>query len=248
MQIVSRAQWGAKPPLREPYRPPDPATEVFLHHTAGAHQGAAGMRSMQTYHQSADPSRDKEPWNDIAYNFVVDPHDFKVYEGRGWGVAPGAQKGHNVGTLAICVMGDFRSKIPSQGVLDVIANLIVYGHDLGHIPLVLTGGHRDAPGQSTSCPGQNLYSKIPAIRQLLEDDMPSIEEIRQAIRDETPGAVLGAQFGGPAGSDKRRSFAEHVLDIKSTVASTNKRVMAISAVGGASAGAIVTEIANRLAG
>jgi hypothetical protein len=38
------------------------------------------------------------------------------------------------------------------------------------------------------------------------------------------------------------------LDIKSTVASTNKRVMAISAVGGASAGAIVTEIANRLAG
>jgi hypothetical protein len=240
MQIVSRAEWGAR--LPKSVTAERNVVETFLHHSAGPHRGAAGVRAIQDYHM------DRQGWSDIAYNFLIDPHDFRVYEGRGWGVRPGSQKSYNTGTWSVCVLGNFQTQIPSQGVLDVIANLISLGHELGHIPLVLTGGHKDAPGQSTSCPGQNLHSRIPAIRELLEDTMPTIEEIRLAIREETPGAVLGAQFGGPVGSDKRRTFAEHVLDIKSTVTSTNKRVIAIAAAGGASAGAIVTELANRLAG
>lgn len=176
LQIVSRVQWGARSPRHRTIG--DMVTETYLHHTAGAHQGASSMRAIQNYHM------DVRGWSDIAYNFVIDPHDLKVYEGRGWGVRPGAQKSHNTGTWAVCVMGHFNSQHPTQGLLDVIANLISVGADAGHIPRELTGGHRDAPNQNTTCPGDNLHARIHEIRELVKDEMtPEQEAAVDAIVD-----------------------------------------------------------------
>jgi hypothetical protein len=168
MDIVSRASWGARPPKSRVTG--DTVRETFLHHTAGSGSGAAYMRSIQNHHMDA------QGWADIAYNFVIDPKTLTVYEGRGWGVRPGSQKSYNTGTWSVCVMGNFQTQTPTQGLLETIAGLIRFGHELGRLPLVLTGGHRDAPGQSTSCPGSRLHSRIPDIRNLLEDTMAVIRQ------------------------------------------------------------------------
>lgn len=123
--------------------------------------GGVGVRSIQNFHM------DFRGWSDIAYSFVIDRDTLVVYEGRGWGVRPGSQSNYNTGTWSVCVMGSFNSHIPSEGLLDTIVALIRHGVDLGHLPRTLTGGHRDAPGQSTECPGSNLHGSIPAIRNLL---------------------------------------------------------------------------------
>lgn len=171
MRTISRAEWGARPPTQIIWTT---ATEVYLHHTVGA--GTDGpdpgemagddyMRATQRFHM------DDKGWFDIAYNFLIDPVDCLVYEGRGWGVRPGAQRGHNTGTWAVAVMGDFGVLVPSPGLLDTIAELVRLGIGLGHLPagVVLTG-HRDAPGQSTSCPGANLYSVLPTINAKIAEE------------------------------------------------------------------------------
>jgi len=159
MRIVTRAEWGARPPT-DPPTSTDPR-EAFLHHTVGTGITPAGyMRSVQKFHQ------DVREWNDIAYGFVVDPRTLTVFEGRGGSIRPGAQKGHNTNTVAIAVMGNFTVDQPSDGLLDTIADLMIWLHVHGHAPKFLTGGHRDAPGsEGTECPGRNLHPRIPDINE-----------------------------------------------------------------------------------
>jgi hypothetical protein len=62
---------------------------------------------------------------------------------------------------------------------------------------------------------------IEAIRQALEDEMTPAQEAKLdavlAAVNGTPGAVLGAEFGGPIGSSKRKSLALHILNIATLV-------------------------------
>lgn len=171
IQIVSREEWGAAPPKSTPRKIAIPTPELWLHHTASPSGGAERVRQIQAFHQG--PSRE---WNDIAYSFLVN-HEGTVYEGRGVGIAGGHTKDHNTISHAICVMGHYDQIQPSQKALDAVVELARHGHDQGWWPQLFTGGHRDASGANTSCPGKNLYSKLPAINgSLREDDMPLTDE------------------------------------------------------------------------
>lgn len=154
--FVPRSTWGARPPksltsIRVP------TSELWLHHTAGNERGAAGMRAIQDYHM------DVRGYNDIAYSFVVDPDTLMVYVGRGPGVQGGHTQGHNSISHAICVMGNFDVIQPSDNLLRTLAELVTYGERQAWWRS-LTGGHRDASGASTACPGKYLYAEINRIR------------------------------------------------------------------------------------
>lgn len=159
MNIITRAEWGARPPKHR-NTIPTPTPELWLHHTGGNHRGANGMRAIQAFHM------DGRGWSDIAYSFVVDRISLDVYEGRGAGVAGGHTRGHNRISHAICCMGNFEHLIPQDDLLELLAELVAYGHKQGWWPDQFTGGHRDATGANTACPGRNLYARIPHINQL----------------------------------------------------------------------------------
>jgi hypothetical protein len=216
LEIVSRAEWGARPPTSKVTG--DVVIETFLHHTAGSGGGVVYMRAIQDYHM------DVQGWSDIAYNFVVDPNSLVVYEGRGWGVRPGSQKSHNIGTWSVCVMGNYQTKQPTQGLLETIAGLINLGAGLGHIPLVLTGGHKDAPDQSTSCPGQNLHSQIPTIRTLLEADMPLTQDDLNAIEARVR-AVMGPTGTITDANGNARPFHQYTVNGVWHAVAGGKRMM-----------------------
>ncbi|MBK8668457.1 MAG: N-acetylmuramoyl-L-alanine amidase [Saprospiraceae bacterium] len=54
-------------------------------------------------------------WQDIGYNWLIDPNGV-LYEGRGGGenVRGAHMCGYNNNTLGVCVMGNFVSLIPSD--------------------------------------------------------------------------------------------------------------------------------------
>lgn len=156
LTFVTRSEWRARNP-KAVTTIPIPTPELWLHHTAGSERGHEGMRAIQNYHM------DVRGYNDIAYSFVIDPDSLKVYVGRGPGIQGGHTEGHNTISHAICVMGNFDVMQPSNGLLITIAELINHGIAQSWWR-GLTGGHRQASGASTACPGKYLYAEINRIR------------------------------------------------------------------------------------
>lgn len=155
-RIVTRHEWGARAPAgRRTIALPTP--RLWIHHSAGAgDDGPQDVRGIQRYHM------DVKGWTDIAYSFLVDD-DGTIYEGRGVGIAGGHTEGDNSRSHAICFMGNYEVQRPADAALDSAAHLAAYGRQQGWWGTV-TGGHRDAPGASTACPGRHLQAVLDRIR------------------------------------------------------------------------------------
>ena len=162
INIISRGSWGAPPTPAAKIS--TPTREVWLHHTAGNESGADGMRKLRSYAMN----NHNEGFVDINYSFVIDPSG-AIYEARGAGRDSASTVGHNQISHAICVMGNYEISTPSVAVIRSIATLLAHGAQQGWWKTPrLTGGHRDASGNSTACPGKNLYAKIPEINLLAQ--------------------------------------------------------------------------------
>lgn len=170
LEIVSRADWGARAP-RSTVAIGTPSPELWLHHSAGSESGGAGVRAIQNFHM------DTRGWTDIAYSFLVDRDALTVYEGRGAGIRGGHTFGHNTISHGLCVMGNFEVSSPSNALVARIADLVRHGHGRGWWPAQLSGGHRDV--RATACPGHNLYGEITEINRLaIIDDMEDPMSVR----------------------------------------------------------------------
>jgi hypothetical protein len=103
VNIVGRAEWGAKPAVGVTNLVPSRVRLCVLHHTTGTYAGAQTVRNIQAFHQG--PTR---KWADIAYSFLVAP-DGTIYEGRGWGKQGAHAKGYNSSSVGIAYIGDGRT-------------------------------------------------------------------------------------------------------------------------------------------
>jgi hypothetical protein len=102
----------------------------------------------------------------MSYSFVVHP-DGTILEGQN-GHVGAHTKGQNSTTQAVCAVGNYETDKPTPEMLAAIRILIgKYG------PLL--GGHRDAPGAATACPGRNLYAAIPSLK--LPEFVDAVESI-----------------------------------------------------------------------
>lgn len=193
MKIISRAEWGARPPKGTPTRIPTPTPELWLHHTASSGSGAAKVRQTQNFHM------DSRGWSDIAYSFIIDVNG-DVYEGRGAGISGGHTRGHNYVSHAICLLGNYNLTTPSAAALGSIVDLVAHGASEGWWPNQLTGGHRDTRGSNPGdCPGDKLYPKIPEINRLvLEDDMPLTDADIERVADAAAKKTLGTKWSESA--------------------------------------------------
>ena len=191
MRLLTRADWGARPP-RSRRTMMLPKADLYLHHTAGSEpDGPAGVRAVQAFHM------DRRGYHDIAYSFVVDRIG-AVFEGRGAGVVGAHTKGHNTTSHAICVLGHYDRETPSEAALDGVAGLVAHGRRQGWWPAGITGGHRDVG--STSCPGNRLYAAIPDLNRRAATPNtkgPTVPTGRIAGGDRYETGVAAAQTGYP---------------------------------------------------
>jgi hypothetical protein len=186
--MVSRAAWGADqvPPRTGPSY--GVVQAAFVHHTVTAvdyapEESAGIVLGIARYH------RDSNGWNDIGYNFLVDRYGV-VFEGRAGGIEAaviGAQaQGWNSVSTGIACLGTFTNIPLDAPAMESLAKLIGWKLSLHGVPVqgtvtlesgggesnrypagALVGferisGHRD--GCQTSCPGEQLYAQLPALR------------------------------------------------------------------------------------
>lgn len=157
-EIVSRQEWGARPP-KTGYTRHKPV-HLVVHHTAipNVHNyaGAATVRGIQRSHQ------DDRKWNDIGYHFVIGPEG-AIYQGRPEYVV-GAHAQPNTGKVGISLVGNYQdedqlSDATRKSLIHLLAWLAAtYTIDPGtHIT-----GHRD--WMDTSCPGIRVYEELDQLR------------------------------------------------------------------------------------
>ena len=192
MNIVPRNDWaGDIPPNGTPPRIALPAPRLWLHHGADGDSTIDTARAYARYHIR------QRGWLDIGYSFVI--ADGQVLEGRGAGRSGAHTAGDNDESHGICIAGDYTSRPPSDADLDALIWLLRHGTSQGWWGTgQLTGGHRDAPGASTSCPGDALHRLIPDInRRATGDDMAELSEDAQRFWQETYER-LKAEKGSPS--------------------------------------------------
>ncbi|XP_066144621.1 peptidoglycan-recognition protein LB-like isoform X2 [Euwallacea fornicatus] len=157
VEIVSRDEWGARPPTSvETMRNPVPY--VVIHHSyipaacSSKEDCVAAMQWMQNYHQF------NRSWNDVGYSFASGG-DNRIYTGRGWSTVGAHAPGFNNQSIGICTIGDWTAKLPPQEQLETIRRFIHQGVVEGYIDenykLI---GHRQV--RETECPGDALFAEI----------------------------------------------------------------------------------------
>ncbi|NEA36520.1 N-acetylmuramoyl-L-alanine amidase [Streptomyces sp. SID13031] len=181
--MVSRHAWGADERLRAHngkscVKPKYTGTvqAAFVHHTADRNdytrtQVPAMVRSMYAYHVKS------RGWCDLGYNFLVDRFG-RAFEGRYGGAqfpVLGAHTGsYNASSFGVSLIGNFDTVVPPKAMLEMTARIIAWKLDanyrsplttvvLGGSKLHTVSGHRDT--KATACPGKNLYSKLPWLKQ-----------------------------------------------------------------------------------
>lgn len=172
MQIIDRATWGAR--YEDGFRPaPTPAVNVWLHHSATVAPDLA-----PPFADDHDAVRYLEQIGEtrfgagISYTFVITPAGL-IFEGHSVDREGAHTAGRNSADRAICWVGNYDLDQPAPAMLEATADLLAYGYARGWwASPYLAGGHRDAPGAATACPGRygaaavdNINDKV---RRLLE--------------------------------------------------------------------------------
>ena len=195
--IISRAGWGADESLmrwEHEYRHP---TKVVIHHTVTYNTDPlATIRAIYYYHAVT------RGWGDVGYNYLIDDSG-NIYEGRmgGEGVVAGHARKFNYGSIGIALLGDFTDQRISQAMETALVELLTwiavhYGiAPQGHTPtwdldLPNIVGHRDIGG--TSCPGEQVYLRLPYMRAAAERQL-LIYPPEGVIQAPEPGIVLAGE-------------------------------------------------------
>lgn len=118
MQIVSRAEWRARPPKNRASW--GNVVGIAVHHTVTPATGdiASRCRGIQNFHM------DTRGWWDIAYNYLID-NEGRIWEGRGLASRSGANgtKASNRAYVAVAFIGDFSNTTPSDAAIQAFTEL-----------------------------------------------------------------------------------------------------------------------------
>lgn len=177
--IVSRAEWGARPPKSTVPLNWDRVLYFVIHYTGGPRDQS--IRAIQ------DWCMDGKGHSDIDYNELV--AEGRVYAGRMDNVG-----GHTLNLNSKSYGVAVRGREGDATELDLAALQARYRYACTRAGRLLTVvGHRDAPGQRpTSCPGSEILGWI---TDGLIDDMPAPAEPGPGWTEEIMNGLPVARLG-----------------------------------------------------
>ena len=163
LDIITRAQWGARPPVaamksQKPNR-------ITVHHTAVRSNPKISienkLRGLQSFSQSraklAD-GRAKQRWADIPYHYYI-AIDGKAAEARSAGFVGDTNTRYDpTGHITIAVEGNFEKEVPTPAELASLRTLIADLAKQYRVPASRIGVHKDYA--RTACPGRNLEGEV----------------------------------------------------------------------------------------
>ena len=166
--IVSRTKWGARATRCTAKN--TLKTKMAVHYTVTPSTNpAARVRAIQAYHQ------DSRGWCDIGYHFLIGV-DGTIYEGRPLDMLGAHVSNNNAGNIGISLIGCFHSSgcgsmgpiVPPEAMIEAAGRLMGTLSRRHNIALNTdkVRGHRDFPGASTDCPGDNAYVRLADMRAI----------------------------------------------------------------------------------
>lgn len=197
--LVPRSEWGA--------RPRKPGTTAIIEHPLVTFHYVGGGWEYPWEHTVCDDKirgiqadhMDNRDWSDIAYNYLVCPHDF-VFEGRGYdrrSSANGSEVANNT-SFAVCALWGTASA--DDPLPDGLKRAFMWARSY----LMYKGGatsgikgHRD--WKSTDCPGDQIYAWIKLGCPLPVTTPPPVDEDDDMFSDQDRGRlnwVYGANVDG----------------------------------------------------
>lgn len=187
MQIISRKEWGAK--YADGFKLAQiPAQEVFLHHSVTTAPGsdreaeAQAMRTLERIGQTRFGGG-------ISYTWAVMPSG-RVYQGHAVNKQGAHTRGHNTIARAIVLVGDYDQHTVADQQKQSIAELLRYAKAQDWITKPrLTGGHRQASGAQTECPGRYGMAAIADINALASGEVTDVA-LTEKDKDEIANRVL----------------------------------------------------------
>ena len=216
--IIARAAWaGARHPQTSgPYY--GAINLAFVHHTENPNGYSPGqvpgmLVAIYDYH------RFMRGYFDIAYNFIIDAWG-RIWEARAGGVdlpVVGAHAGgYNSVSTGIAILGTFSFAQPPAAAVAALQKLLAWKLALHGIPslgkvrvevnpsdayytpfapgqrvlLPRIAGHRD--GDMTSCPGNQLYGRLPSVRTKAHGQAGALYALQLAASETTvaPGQTV----------------------------------------------------------
>ncbi len=238
--IIARSAWaGARhPPTSGPFY--GAIDLAFVHHTEnpngyGPGQVPAMLVAIYDYH------RYTRGYFDIAYNFIIDLYG-RIWEARAGGVdqpVVGAHAGgYNTVSTGVAILGTFSSAQPSRASVTALQRLLAWKlalhgvtsqgkvrvevnpSDAFYTPfrpgqrvlLPRIAGHRD--GDMTSCPGNDLYYRLPAVRTQVKGQAGPVYALQLAAAETkiAPGASVA--ISGAYGQVQGAAMAGAPLQIQ----------------------------------
>ncbi len=141
-------------PSEDSYVRMDKVNSLVIHHSATATGNARVFRALH---------RAVNGWIDIGYHFVIGngtlSGDGEIEPGRAiWSVGAHA-RGHNRGSVGICLVGNFCETSPTGKQLTSLTDLLRKLLEDFHLSGSAISLHRNVPGCRTECPGDNLTIK-----------------------------------------------------------------------------------------
>lgn len=207
--VQPRSAWNAAPTRCTSLN--TTKTRISVHHTVTPTSSngsySARIRGIQAYHQ------DTRNWCDIGYHFMVtlDGTTWEAREARFLGTHVGGQNTNNlgvsyVGCFQVSGCNGWGPAEPPQAMIDGGGELI--GKLATHYGITVSPstvmGHRDNPGASTSCPGNNLHAHMGQLREIAANgtSTPTTGRVQGVIwdlsitSDHAQSMELGARIPG----------------------------------------------------
>lgn len=181
-----------------------PAVALWVHHsvTNPTDDAFADFRVIDRIHQA--------DLGGIAYSYVIHPNG-TIGEGQGFSIGAHTY-GWNDRSFGICFVGNYMETDLSAEAIQAFRWLrddLAASGMLGE-GLMPTGGHRDAPGNSTACPGNMAEAQLDALREpygpqpTQEEDQMIVVVGRTAFGVSIAFLVSGGRvfrtFNGPEGA------------------------------------------------
>jgi hypothetical protein len=173
--ILTREEWGAKPPvLARKWHVPE---YITIHHTGTATRAeistAQKIRNLQAFSQREDKladGRTKPAWPDVPYHYYIGT-DGVIAEGREEPFAGDTNTEYNpAGHLLVVLEGNFESEQPTPAQLESMRKMVLWLAHRWRIPAERIKSHKDYA--KTDCPGKALYEKLPELRKLVKGLKP----------------------------------------------------------------------------
>lgn len=170
LTIVPRAAWGAQHE-RGSGPAPLPASEVWLHHSVTLapdlvltdRDGDGVDDDEEAAMRTLERIGEQRFGRGISYTFAVMPTG-RVYEGHGVDRVGAHTARRNSIARAVVLVGNYDTAAVPAAAVNAVAELLVHGKRAGWWKAArLNGGHQQAPGASTACPGRHGMTAVSRI-------------------------------------------------------------------------------------